>query len=155
MTNNSCKRFILSDGYISLNNTHLNIDSKNTKKSKKIKYLFLSLIIILSFFDKINEFEYLKDYYAIFKISLYGIGSVIAIGVIMHLILKHNWKNQIPINDLKKIEIDTDDKFETEVTLISTNNREKVIQFRTLENQVSPFIEALKKRNSRLIIKDL
>jgi hypothetical protein len=55
------------------------------------------------------------------------------------------------INDINSIEMDKDE-FETELTVKFSNKRELDLNFRNLENQIEPFIEALKKRNGRIVI---
>ena len=160
-TNKSSERFVLTDRYLEISNNQINIIDK---KGKRIKYELLSknngwlivigVVLTGNLTRKIIKgfSETISDY---ISIGLQSIGLIFIICLILYLIFRHKWKNNIEIIDISKIEIDSEDEFEHEVSLITNSKREKKISFRKLENQLEPFIEALKKRNSRIVIKKI
>lgn len=157
--NKSSECFVLVDRYLEISNNQINIIDKKGKRiknelfSKNNGWLIVIGIVLTS--NIIRKFtkdfsEKISDY---ISIGIQGLGLIAIIYIILHLLLKNKWQNNIEIVDLNKIEIDSEDDFEHDVLLITNSKREKRIAFRKLENQFHPFIEAIKKRNSRIIIK--
>lgn len=157
MTNKSNERFVLVDGYISMNNEKLKLDINETKKDLKNRGGWLSIFLgfvgfsIFRTFKKDEAFEKVFDYV---NIGIQILGFITILVILYYILFFRKSKKNLVINQIKRIEIDKGE-LETELTLIFNNNRHKDLEFRTLENQIEPFIEALKKRNSRFEIKHL
>lgn len=148
----SSKDFILTDGKVTIDNSKIFIDSANQKLSRKFRDLLLYALVIVSFIDRIDKYEELSSTYDVIKTLFFGLATIVVIYFIVQFIFRHNWNSKLDINSITSVEIE-DDGNEVEVLLINTSKRKKTINFRKLENQVEPFLEILKKRNSRLVIK--
>lgn len=155
--NKVIERFVLIDSFLEISNDTLIIkDKKNRIKNDLIRKggvitIIVSVLIYNIFKKTMNDFsEKTINYVSLF---LQSIGILFLIALFIYLIFRHKWKNSIKINELIKIEIDSDDEFEYDLTLITYDKRSKLISFRKLENQLEPFLETLKKRNTRIEIK--
>lgn len=62
-----------------------------------------------------------------------------------------SWKRHIAINNIASMTI-TKDSEETKLKLKLDNKRKVILQFRTLENQLEPFIAELQTKNTRIPI---
>jgi hypothetical protein len=151
------KKFVLVDGYISLNNEQIFIDINKTKKDIKQRggwlSIFLTLIGISVFHNLKNEVYFEKTFHY-FDFGLRILGGITIIGIFYYLFFLRKSKKNLVINEITKIEIDKLE-FETELTLVFLNKREFDINFRNLESQLAPFLEEIKKRNSRIKIEYL
>ena len=141
------EKFILTNGYIKVDNKNLYIK----KKEKHKQNVFLVLLIIAFLFKKLKDINISKqiDY---IEIGIFVIVSLILISLLIYFIFFYHWKNKIDISSISKIEVNNEDDLETEIYIITNKNRQKNIIFRSLENQLKPFLESLKKRNSRIEI---
>ena len=148
--------FFLVDGKVVVNSEQIKI-LKNGGFLKEVKakswLIIVSALIIYRIQQSIftNDFDSTMDYVG-FGLRLAVI--LIIVALVFYYSLRFNWKNTIKINDIESI-IVKEDEIETELTIITSNKREKLLEFRTLENQHSNFIEALQKRNSRIVIKKM
>ena len=150
------EQFVLVDGYISMDNSKLYLDIKNNIKSDVKKRggwltIFLGIVGFSTFRNLQNDAYFEKvAHYINFGIRILGI--LTAVAILWYLLFKGKSKRNLIINEIKTIEIDQYE-FESELTIQFLNKREIDLSFRNLEHQMDPFIEALKKRNSRIIIK--
>ncbi|WP_048331338.1 hypothetical protein [Bizionia psychrotolerans] len=146
------KRFVLVNGYVELTNDKILVDEKSKEIKDKGGFIgILFIIIIVGLFQDIKKyFEFTKnsDYVGF---GIRALGFLAILYLIYYFIFKKAWSKNITINTIKNIKIE-DGEFETEVIITFLNNREKALQFRKLENQLEPFLEELKKRNSRMQI---
>lgn len=151
------ERFVLADGYVSMTNEKLELDINQIRKDVKNRGGWLSIFLgfvgisVFRTFQKDNAFEKVFDY---INIGIQILGAITIIAILFYLIFLRKSKKNLIINEIKRVDIDKGE-FETEVTLVFNSGREKDLEFRTLENQVNPFIEALKKRNTRIEIKHI
>lgn len=150
-------KFVLVDGYVSMDNSQLYIDINSFKKDIKerggwlaIFFTFIGISVYRNFRDE-TYFEKLFNY---IDFGLRVLGMITIVLVFWYVFFKRKSKKNLIINEIKSVEIDKAE-FETEVTLTFTNNREIDLSFRNLENQLEPFIEALKKRNTRIEVSKL
>lgn len=146
--------FILVDGKIVVNSETLQIykDGGLLKEIKEKGWILIIAILLIYRIQQsvfTNNFESTMDYV---RFSLRLTVVIIIVALVFYYLLRYNWYNTIKINSVEAIEIEQNNN-ETELTIITSNKREKIIVFRTLENQVEPFIEALKRGNSRIVIK--
>ena len=146
--------FILVDGKIVVNSETLQIykDGGLLKEIKEKGWILIIAILLIYRIQQsvfTNNFESTMDYVG-FSLRLTVV--IIIVALVFYYLLRYNWYNTIKINSVEAIEIEQNNN-ETELTIITSNKREKIIVFRTLENQVEPFIEALKRGNSRIVIK--
>ncbi|WP_338731126.1 hypothetical protein [Mangrovimonas cancribranchiae] len=151
------KRFVLVQGYVSMDNDTLYVENNkhNIVQDLKSKTI-LPIIAGILLYNIIQKQKFNSTIETTKEIILLGfqwLGLIVIILIIAYLIFKIHWSNKIIINNLKKIEIDNSDDFVTEMTLTTVKNREKHMEFRKLENQLEPFLEEIKKRNSRIKIK--
>ncbi|GGI57077.1 hypothetical protein [Winogradskyella haliclonae] len=155
----SKERFVLVDRYLEISNNQINIIDKKGKRIKNELFsksngwlIVIGVVLTGNIIRKlINGFsEKIADY---ISIGIQGLGLLFVVYIIIYLIFRHQWQNHIEIVDITSIEVDSEDDFEHELTLITNKKREKKMSFRKLENQIEPLIEAIKKRNSRVIIK--
>ncbi|MFY7670165.1 hypothetical protein ACOSP6_03685 [Tenacibaculum sp. MEBiC06402] len=147
--------YILVDGKAVVNSESLQIykDGGLVKEIKEKGWLLVISILIIYKIQKSvfkNDFETTMDYVG-FGLRLVVVIFIVAL--VFYYLLRYNWLNTIKINMIESIEIEQN-KNETELNIVTSNKREKTIVFRTLENQVEPFIEDLMKRNSRIVIKN-
>ncbi|TCP24252.1 hypothetical protein EV195_10654 [Tenacibaculum skagerrakense] len=148
--------FILVDGKIVVKSETLQIykDGGLLKEIKEKGWILIIAILLIYRIQQsvfTNNFESTMDYV---RFSLRLTVVIIIVALVFYYLLRYNWYNTIKINSVEAIEIEQNNN-ETELTIITSNKREKTIVFRTLENQVEPFIEALKRGNSRIVIKQI
>ncbi|AUC14292.1 hypothetical protein BTO06_03655 [Tenacibaculum sp. SZ-18] len=147
--------FFLVDGQAVVDSEQIKI-LKNGGFLKELKtkgwFIIVSALIIYRIQQSIfsEDFDSPMDYVG-FGLRLVVI--LIIVALVFYYSLRFNWKNTIKINDIESIIVE-EDEIETELTILTSNKREKLLEFRTLENQSSNFIEALQKRNSRIVIKN-
>ncbi|RNC84940.1 MAG: hypothetical protein ED556_10180 [Winogradskyella sp.] len=156
--NKSSERFILVDRYLDISNNQINIIDKKGRRIKNELFSknngWLIVIGVVLTGNIIRKYttdfsEKLSDY---ISIGLQSLGLIFIISLSVYLVFRHKWSNLIEIVEISKIEIDSEDEFEYEVSLITKSKRTKTLIFRKLENQLQPFLEAIKKRNSRVLI---
>ena len=142
------EKFILTNGNIKVDNKNLHIKKKEKKHKQNV---FLVITIIAFLLKKLKDINISKqiDY---IEIGIFVIVSLILISLLIYFIFFYQWKNKIDISSISKIEVNNEDDLETEIYIITNKNRQKNIIFRSLENQLKPFLESLKKRNSRIEI---
>ena len=148
--------YILLDGKVIVNSETVEIykDGGFLKELKEKGWLLIiSILIIYKIQQNVfhNDFESTMDYVG-FTLRLAV--TLIIIALVFYYIFRYNWLNTIKLNSIETIEIEKN-KNETELNIITSNKRERTLVFRTLENQVEPFIEDLQKRNSRIKIKNI
>lgn len=146
------KKFILVDGYISMDNSQLFIDINNFKKDLKNRGGWLGLFFTLIGISVFNNFRNEKYFEKVFHYLDFGfriIGMLTIIIVFYYVFFMRKSSRKLFINEITKVEIEKGE-FETEIVLNFSNKRSKDITFRNLENQIEPFLETLKKRNSRI-----
>lgn len=148
------EKFILTDGYVEVDNTQFHIQVNGFKKDLKNRGGWLTVLLVIISTNVFNNFRNEKHFqkasnYFDFGLQILGIISIVCI--LWYIIFRKKWFKSNYINELKKIKVNKILN-ETEITIYFKNNRTKVLEFRNLENQLEPFIEALKKRNSRIEI---
>ena len=151
----SLESFVLLNGYVEINNEQLFLKLKYTEIKEKSGLLgILFALIVMSLYHDFKKTEIFSSVGDYISILLKIIGALVIIYLFYYLIFRKNWSKKLYINQIKRIDVDKEE-LETDVTIVFQNNRKKDLVFRTLENQVEPFIEALKKRNTRIEIKTL
>ena len=151
------EKFVMVYGYVKMDNSQLFLDVKDLKKDIKDRGGWLAILFALtglSVFRNFRNDEYFEKIAHYIDMGLRILGMLAIVAILWYLIFKKKSKKNMMINDIQTIEIDKSE-FETEVTLQFSSKREVDLNFRNLENQLEPFLEALKKRNSRLIIKNI
>ena len=151
------ERFVLVDGYISMNNEKLELEINNSRKDLKERGGWLSVFFVfvgISVLSSLRKDDYFKKITEYIDFGLRILGMIAIVGILYYILFMKKSKKNLIINEIKRVDIDKGE-LETEVTLVFNNRREKELEFRTLENQVNPFIEALKKRNTRIEIKHI
>lgn len=149
-------KFTLVDGEVVVDNEKIKI-YKNGGFLKELKekswLLFISILIIYKIQKSIfnNDFESTMDYVG-FALRLIVASIILLLGI--YYAFRYNWLSTIQINTIETIESEENNN-EIELTLITSNKREKTVNFRKLENQVDPFIQIIQKRNSRVQIKNI
>lgn len=150
-------KFVLVDGYVSIDNSRLYVDINNFKKDVKERGGWLAIfftVIGISVYRNIRNDNYFEKITHYIDFGLRIIGIVVIVILFWYIIFKRKSKRNLIINDIESVEIDKAE-FETELIIKFANKREIDLSFRNLENQIEPFIEALKKRNTRIkIIKE-
>ncbi len=151
----SLESFVLLNGYVEINNEQLFLKLKYTEIKEKSGFVgILFALIVMSLYHDFKKTEIFSSVGDYISILLKIIGALVIIYLFYYLIFRKNWSKKLYINQIKRIDVDKEE-LETDVTIVFQNNRKKDLVFRTLENQVEPFIEALKKRNTRIEIKTL
>jgi len=148
------KKFVLVNGYVSMDNSQLYIDINNLKKDVKDRGGFLAVFLAfigISVYRNLKDEDYFEIVFHYIDFGFRILGLVVIILFFWYLIFKKKSKRNLTINDIDLIEIDKDE-FETELTLRFSNKKEIELNFRNLENQLEPFLESIKKRNSRVKI---
>ena len=148
--------FVLVDGKVVVNSESLQIykDGGLLKEIKEKGWILLIAILLIYRVQRsvfTNDFESTMDYV---RFTLRFAAVLIIVALVFYYMLRYNWLNSIKINTIETIEIEQNNN-ETELSIVTSNKREKTIVFRTLENQVAPFIESLQKGNSKIVIKNL
>jgi hypothetical protein len=148
------KKYVLVDGYVSLNNEQLFIEINENRKDIKQRGGWLGVLftfISISVLNNLRNDEYFKKVFHYFDFGLRILGLLAIVGVLYYFIFLRKSKKKLIINEIIKVETNKKE-FETEVTLVFSSKREYDISFRNLENQLEFFLEELKKRNSRIIL---
>ncbi|WP_299012731.1 hypothetical protein [uncultured Polaribacter sp.] len=96
----------------------------------------------------------LKNFFEYFDFGLRILGMLVIVGLIIYFIFFRKSEKKLFINEIEKIELEKID-FETEVSLVFNKKRRTELSFRNLENQLTPFLEEIQKRNTRVEIKHL
>ena len=151
------KKFILVDGYVSMNNQQLFLDINNTKNDIKSRGGWLGVFLTLvgiSVFNNFRNDSYFGSFFHYFDFGLRILGGLTIIVVFYYLFFLKKSKKNLIINEIKKIEIEKKE-FESETSIVFQNNRQQDLNFRNLENQLESFLDELKKRNSRIEIKNI
>ena len=111
------------------------------------------------FIEKMQNLENINNTYEYIKLVIFGIASLYLIYLLFYSLFKKVWINRLEINDLVKIIIDKnddetkiDEDSKIEVTLFKNNGRKKKIDLQKNKNQLTSFLEEMKKKNSRLKI---
>jgi hypothetical protein len=114
------KKFVLTDGYVSMDTKQLHVEINTTKNDIKkrggwlgILLSFLTLKLFLDFSEE-EVFDKVSDY---FSIGFQFLGVVTIILIFMYLLFLRKSKNNLMINDIIKIELDKQ-VFETNVSLV-------------------------------------
>lgn len=145
------------DGYVSINNEQIFIDINNFKRDLKQRGGWLGVFLAflgISIFHNLKNIEYFKNFFEYFDFGLRALGVITIVVVFIYLIFFHKSKKNLLINEISKISIEKV-LLETDVTIYFSNRRRINLSFRNLENQLEPFINALKKRNTRIKIEEL
>jgi len=148
------KKYVLVDGYVSLNNEQLFIEINENIRDIKQRGGWLSVLftfISISVLNNLRNDEYFKKVFHYFDFGLRILGLLAIVGVLYYFIFLRKSKKKLIINEIIKVETNKKE-FETEVTLVFSNKREYDMSFRNLENQLELFLEELKKRNSRILL---
>ncbi|WP_439132790.1 hypothetical protein [Polaribacter sp.] len=151
------KKYVLVNGYISINNERLFLDINKTKDDIKSRGGWLGVFLAfigISVLHSIKTVDYFKTFFNYFDFGLRILGGITIIVVLIYLIFLKKRKKNLILNDIQRIELDKLE-FETEVSIIFNDKRRQELNFRNLENQIEPFLEELKKRNTRIKIKHL
>ncbi|PQJ22896.1 hypothetical protein [Tenacibaculum sp. SG-28] len=149
------ERFVLVNGYINLDNSQLYIDEfkQEVKNRGGLLGIFLGFLII-TIHHNLKNVKYFEKLFSFFDFGLRILGIITIIIALFYLIFKKKSKKNLIINEIESIEL-SKNEFETELTLTFSDKKEIALNFRNLENQINPFIESLKKRNSRIKIEYL
>lgn len=148
------KQFVLVDGYAQINNEQIFITEKNLKKDLKRRGGWSGIFfgfIGLSVYSNLKQGDYFTNLFQYLDFGLRISALIVIVCVLVYLLFLRKSKKKLFINDITKVEIDKKE-FETSVNLKFSSRREFELSFRNLENQLEPFIEELKKRNTRLNI---
>lgn len=151
------EKFVLVDGYIKLNNVQLFLDINEFKKDLKNRGGWLGVFFTflgLSLLHNIKDVEYFEKLFNIFDFGLRILGMIAIIIILWYLFFKKKSKKNLIINEIESIDINKEE-LETELTLKFDNKKEIELKFRNLENQINPFIESLKRRNSRIKVNNI
>lgn len=142
-------KFVLLNGYVKLNNEKLFYEQIKDDNFKEINILGI-LIMLYVMYSNIKEGEF-----------LYSLVDYIGLVVIIFLIYKlyvvlflKKGKGKLMINEIEQVEVldDDDDELHYSVVLSFSDRRKRSFCFRKFENQLDPFLSALKKRNSRIVV---
>lgn len=149
-------KFTLVDGEVVVDNEVIKIYKKGgflKEVKEKSWLLFISILIIYKVQKSIfnNDFESTMDYVG-FALRLLVALVILLLGI--YYAFRYNWLSSIQLNTIETIEF-AENNNEIELTLITSNKREKILNFRKLENQLDPFIQVIQKRNSRVKIKNI
>ena len=127
----SKERFVLVDRHLEISNNQINIIDKKGKRIKNELFsksngwlIVIGVVLTGNIIRKlINGLsEKIGDY---ISIGVQGLGLLFVVYIIIYLIFRHQWQNHIEIVDISTIEIDSEDDFEHELTIITNKKREK------------------------------
>ncbi len=152
------EKFVLEEGTVSVSNTELKLEFEKYKATKKdiFMWIFFIAFVLDHYYDDFRDGVFPGSIWNYFKVVLFTFVGFMIIFKIYHFIFKKNFKSKIVINDIQKIKIDEDfdNDHILEADIIRNNGRIQTLKFRKLKNQLEPFLETIKKRNTRVIIKD-
>ncbi|WP_288954948.1 hypothetical protein [uncultured Polaribacter sp.] len=140
-----------------MDNNKLFLDLKSYKSDLKRRggYLGVFLVLIgISAFGNLKREKYFETIFHYLDFGFRIIGMIAIVLIIYNLFFLKKSKKNLIINEIIKINLDKEE-FETELTLVFSDKREQDLSFRNLENQIEPFLDDLKKRNSRIIVKNI
>ena len=152
----------LIDGELNIDNTHLCFTYSIQKYFKEFMKILGGIALMGSFLRKINNYDNIYGIYENIIFWIFAVGSSIIVYLLIEHIFKKIWSNKIELNDLVKIEIDNyedeidiDEDSKIEITLFKNNGRSKLVQLKKQNCSLQSFLDDIKKRNSRIIIKHL
>ncbi|WP_298767060.1 hypothetical protein [uncultured Polaribacter sp.] len=148
------EKFVMVDGYISMDNKQLFLDINSHKRDLKSRGGWLGVFFAfvgISVLHTFKRIELLKNFFDYFDFGLRILGGITIIVVIIYLIFFRKSNKKLYINEIKKIDVEKQE-FETDVSIIFNNKKRLELEFRNLENQLQPFLETIQKRNSRIKI---
>ena len=151
------EKFVLVYGYVRMDNSQLFIDIHSLKNDVRDRGGWLMIFfafIGISVFNNFRNEAYFETVFQYIDFGLRIIGMIAIVVVLWYLLFRRKSKKNMIINEIQSLEIDKQE-FETEITVQFANKREVVLNFRNLENQIEPFLNAIKKRNSRVIVKNI
>lgn len=146
------EKFVMVDGYISMDNKQLFLDIKSYNRDLKSRGGWLGVFfgfVGISVLHTYRKIELLKNFFDYFDFGLRILGSITIIVVIIYLIFFRKSNKKLYINEIKKIDVEKQE-FETEVSIVFNNKKRLELEFRNLENQLHPFLETIQKRNTRI-----
>ncbi|WP_435415693.1 hypothetical protein [Polaribacter aestuariivivens] len=161
MQSNEIKNsFKLIKGTLEITNSEINIKYRKLKYALDLLKFFGGISLVSAFIDKVKNYEKIIGIYENIKFWIFGIASVYLVYLIFEFIFKRIWKFKIIINDIIKIEIENEDEKNEEIDddskikikIINSNGRYKKVELQKQNNQLEPFLEAIKKRNTRVKI---
>jgi hypothetical protein len=147
------------NGALEINNSQIKIKYKKLRNGLKLVNFFVGVIYIISFIEKIENYESLNETYELITFWFFGLTSCILIYLFIRSIFKKVWTNTIELNDLMKIEISHNHEKEIEInqnsnikiTLIKNNRRERKFELKK-NDQLENFLSEIKQRNTRIKI---
>ena len=149
-------KFVLLNGYVEIDNKQLYLKLKNREVKERggLIMIFFGIYLINSIHSYTKEDKVFANTGDFIQLFLQIIGGLVIFYLIYYFLFKKKWSKNHFINEIDIIKIDKDE-FETEFTIQFSNKREINLEFRNLENQLEPFLDELKKRNSRIEIKNI
>lgn len=151
------EKFVMVDGYISMDNKQLFLDINKHKRDLKSRGGWLGVFFAfvgISVLHTFKRMELLQNFFDYFDFGLRILGFIAIILMIIYLIFFRKSNKKLYINEIQKIDVEKQE-FETEVSIIFNNKKRLELEFRNLENQLHPFIEAMQKRNTRIKVEHL
>lgn len=155
------KNYYLIDGHLEINNSTLKIKYSKYRYALKVLKFFGSISMIYLFIKKTTNYQNITGIYENIKFWIFGFASIYLFYLFFYSLFKIVWINKIELNDIVKIEVendegeDIDEDSKIEITLIKNNGRKKIIELQKEKNQFDPFLDEIKKRNSRIQIEYL
>ncbi len=151
------EKFVLVYGYVRMDNSQLFLDINSFKRDVKDRGGWLTVFFVFIGFSVFNNFrneKYFEEMFHYFDFGLRIAGMITIVIIFWYLLFYRKSKKNMIINDIDTLEIEKHE-LETEISIHFSNKRTIDLNFRNLENQIEPFLEALKKRNTRIIIKTI
>jgi phosphate/sulfate permease len=149
------KTFHLIKGKVSVDNENIITDKNSTWD--KIKGMVLTLVGGLYLYDRISlQMENEQSLgHLIFISIVYGVLALFLLMLIYLNWIKTTWSNKIKIENLSRLTINLDEDTPRNIEVELKGRFSSIgITFRKTENDYQNFIEYLKNRNSKFIIRD-
>ncbi|WP_439128027.1 hypothetical protein [Polaribacter sp.] len=152
----------IEHGFLEINTATVKIKYRKGKYALDVLKFFGSVSLISLFVDKLKDYKNIIGVYENTKFWIFAIASVYLVYMFFEFIFRKKWINTLEINDIIKIEIEDDERdkeidedSKIDITFYTNNGRRKKIDFKKENQKIDFFLEAVKKRNSRIQIEYL
>ncbi|WP_075344481.1 hypothetical protein [Tenacibaculum agarivorans] len=149
------EKFILTDGVIAMNNEQLFYTKTENQKNSTTIQLFTIISLAALVIKDVEDDATLSNFGFYLMLIVLVVAVFSYLDAIYYFLFRTKSNKKLIINEIEKVTIamDTDqEELSHSVSLEFSNRKNKDLNFRKYENQLEPFLAAIKKRNSRVLI---
>jgi len=145
----------LTDGFIAMNNEQLFYKKTENQKNSTVIQLFTIISLAALVIKDIQDDSTLSNFGFYLMLVVLVVAVFSYVDAMYYLLFRTKSNKKLIINEIERVTIITDtndEELSHSVSLEFSNRKNKDLNFRKYENQLEPFLAAIKKRNSRVLI---